>query len=52
MFRGYSLGVCNLDLLALILIVLIAAIIIVHHVRFRKKQKEYQMAMKEHGKIE
>lgn len=52
MFRGYSLGFCHLDLLALICMILITAIIIVHHVKFRKKKDEYQGAVREHSKKE
>lgn len=47
MFKGYSLGFCSLDLLALILLILILAAIIVQNRTFKKNRDEYQKALEE-----
>lgn len=47
MFEGYSLGICQYDLPAFILLVVILAIILIHNHRFKRKRDEYQKTMEE-----
>ena len=47
MFKGYSLGICQYDLPALILLIVILAVIMIHNHRFKKKRDEYQKAIED-----
>lgn len=44
MLEGYSLGICQYDLPAFILVIAMFAVILVHNYRFKKKREEYQKA--------
>lgn len=50
MLSGYSLGFCEFDLPALILLVLILVAIVVHNHKFKKKRDEYNQAIEEKNK--